>query len=90
MVVLSSVNPSLVNQSVTFTAAITSTLPIPNGQIVTFFDGAAKIGTAPTKNGAASLTASFSIAKTHTIKAKYPGDSFHKPGLGTVMQVVNP
>ena len=69
---------------------VTSTQPIPDGQIVTFYDGATKIGTGTTTGGVASLTTSFSIAKTHTIKAKYPGDTYHKPSSGRMMQIVNP
>jgi hypothetical protein len=83
----SSPNPSLVSQSVTFTATITSSSAIPNGSSVTFYDGTASIGTGATTNGVASLTTSFSKAKTYTIKASY-GDAFRKASAGTVNQVV--
>src|ERR1022692_1838087 len=62
----------------------------PNGEIVTFYDGKTNLGPGATANGVASLTTSFSKAKTHTIKARYPGDAFHKASSGTVDQVVNP
>ncbi len=84
----SSPNPSQVNQTVTFTATMTSTPPVPNGEIVTFYNGKTNLGTGATANGVASLTRSFSKAKTYTIKAKYPGDAFRKPSSGTVKQVV--
>jgi hypothetical protein len=86
----SSPNPSVINQSVTFTATTTSNPPVSDGETVTFYNGAAKIGTGTTTNGVATLATSFSKAKTYTIKASYPGDPFHKASSGTVKQVVNP
>ena len=88
--VTSSLNPSHVNQPVTFTATITSILPVSDGEIVTFYSGIHNLGSSPTTNGRATLTTSFSNAKIYTIKAKYPGSSFRKPSAGTVKQVVNP
>jgi hypothetical protein len=88
--VASSLNPSQVNQPVTFTATVTSRISIPNGSTVTFSNGATKIGTGTTTNGVATLTTSFSTAGKYTIKASYPGDAFHKASSGTVKQVVNP
>jgi hypothetical protein len=84
----SSPNPSQVNQTVTFTATITPTPP--NGELVTFYNGKTELGTGATTNGVATLTASFSEAKTYTIKSTYPGDPFRKPSSATVKQVVNP
>ncbi len=86
----SSPNPSQVNQTVTFTATVTSTPPVPNGEVVTFYNGQTELGTGATTNGAAALTTSFSEAKTYTIKSTYPGDAFRKPSAATVKQVVNP
>jgi len=86
----SSRNPSQVNQTVTFTATITSNPAVPNGEFVTFYNGKANLGTGATANGVASLSTSFSTAKTYTIKASYPGDAFRKASSGTVKQVVNP
>jgi hypothetical protein len=84
----SSVNPSQVGQSVTFTATVTSSPLIPDGETVTFYNGATQIGTGTTTNGVATLTTSFSAAGKYTIKASYPGDAFHKAGSGTVKQTV--
>jgi len=86
----SSPNPSQVNQTVTFTATISSNPPVPNGEVVTFYNGKAEIGTGATTNGVASLTTSFSKAGKYTIKASYPGDAFRKASHGTVKQAVNP
>ncbi len=86
----SSPNPSQINQTVTFTATITSTPAVPNGELVTFYNGKTEIGTGTTTNTVATLTTSFSAAKTYTIKATYPGDPFRKASSGTVKQVVNP
>jgi hypothetical protein len=85
---ISSPSPTHVSQAVTFTATVTPTPP--NGEVVTFLDGKTNLGTSATKNGVASLTASFPAAKTYTIKASYVGDAFRKKSSGTVKLVVNP
>jgi hypothetical protein len=89
-VLTSSPNPSQINQKVMFTATITSAPSVPNGEVVTFYDAKTNLGTGTMINGVASLTTSFSVAKTYTIKASYPGDAFHKASSGTVKQAVNP
>ena len=82
-------SPSHVGQSVTFMANVTWTYgTVPNGEVVTFFDGAIAIGTGTTAGGVATFSASSLSAKTHTIKAKYPGDATFKPSAGKVTQVV--
>jgi Big-like domain-containing protein/VCBS repeat protein len=86
----SSPNPALVNQTVTFTATITSTPSVPNGEVVTFYNGKTELGTGATTNGVATLSTSFAKAKSYTIKASYSGDAFRKASSGTVKQVVNP
>jgi hypothetical protein len=88
-VLTTSVSPSTLGQSVTFTATLTShNATIPNGEIVTFSSGKTTLGTGNITNGVASLTTSFSKAKTYTIKAAYPGDNTFEPSSGTVKQVV--
>ncbi len=84
----SSPNPSAVGQPVTFTATLTSDPPVPDGEVITFANGANILGTGTAKNGVASVTTSFSLAGTHTIKAEYPGDLFHKAITPTVPQHV--
>ena len=85
----SSPNPSQVGQPVTFTATITSSNPIPDGSVVTFYQGAVQIGTDTTTNGVATLTTSFSKAKSYTIKAKFAATGFLKASAGSLTQVVN-
>ncbi|MGA2355760.1 MAG: FG-GAP-like repeat-containing protein [Terriglobales bacterium] len=85
----SSPNPSQVNQTVIFTATITANPAIPNGEIVTFYNGNTSLGTGLTTNGVATLTTSFSAAKAYRIKATYPGDAYHRAASVGVKQVVN-
>jgi hypothetical protein len=72
---VSSLNPSLAGQAVTFTATVSSVAgPPPNGEIVTFTNGSAFLGTAPLNGGAASLTTSSLPVGSLTITATYNGD----------------
>lgn len=89
-VVASSMNPSQVNQTVNFTATVTSTRAIPDGSTVTFYNDKIGLGTGTTTNGMATFATSFSNAKAYSIKASYPGDAFHKSSSATVKQVVQP
>ncbi len=83
-------SPSFVGQSVTFTAAVMWKYgTIPDGELVTFYDGTTAIGTGSTASGVATFTTSSLTAKTHTIKATYAGDGAFLPSTGTVMQIVN-
>jgi hypothetical protein len=89
--ITSSPNPSLLNQSVTFTATVSSTSSsVPNGSTVAFSDGKGQLGTGTITNGIATLTTSFSAAKTYTVRANYLGDVFHQSSSPIVKQVVNP
>ena len=88
---VSSLNPSLVGQAVTFTATVSSSAGAPpNGEIVTFKNGSAVLGTAPLNTGKAQFTTSSLSAGGFTITANYLGDSNFaastSPGL---RQVVN-
>ena len=85
----SSPNPSRVNQTVTFTATISSNPAVPNGETVSFYNGGTSLGTGMTKNGGATLTTSFSAAKAFRIKATYSGDAYHRAASAGVTQVVN-
>jgi len=87
--VTTSGSPTFIGQPVTFTATVTSTYgAIPNGELVTFYDGTTVIGSKLTKSGIAALTTSSLTGKTHTIKAIYAGDVNFKPSSGSVRQVV--
>jgi hypothetical protein len=85
----SSLNPSFVGQSVTFIATVASELGVPDGQLVTFYDGTTLLTSAALAGGKAAYTTSSLSEKTHYIKAKYAGHVFEKPSLGSLMQVVN-
>ncbi len=87
--VTTSGSPSQVGQPVTFTATVTSTKgKIPDGELVTFYDGKTVLGSATLANEQAAYTTSTLSAKTHTIKATYPGDGTFEPSTGSVKQVV--
>ena len=88
--VVTSGSPIFINHPVTFTATITSTYgPIPDGEPVSFYDGAVAIGMGTTARGVATFNTSSLTAKTHTIKASYPGDATFMASSGTVTQLVN-
>jgi Bacterial Ig-like domain (group 3)/Immunoglobulin I-set domain len=87
----SSVNPSAVNQSVTFTAHVTSTAGTPTGT-VTFTDAsngnAILAANVALVGGAASVTTSALTQGSHTIVATYSGDANFATSNGSVVQVV--
>ena len=89
--VTSSLDPSTVGQSVTFTATVaaTSGSNTPTGT-VTFKNGSAALCTAVTlSSGEAACSTSTLTKGKHTIKATYtPGTGF-KTSSGTVVQTVN-
>ncbi|MGA2135796.1 MAG: Ig-like domain repeat protein [Bryobacteraceae bacterium] len=87
----SSGSPSTVGNSVTFTATVRpSSGTIPNGEVVTFYDGASSIGTGITSAGAAALSTSSLPVGTNSITATYSGDSvFQGSTSAAVKQVVN-
>ncbi len=88
-VVTTSGSPSHLGQPVTFTATVRPKQgAIPDGELVTFYDGKTVLGTGATASGVATFTTSSLKAKTHMIKAKYPGDDAFEPSAGDVKQVV--
>ena len=88
--VVTSASPTYAGQPVTFTATVTSTHgPIPNGDLVAFYEGATAISAVPLNSGKAAYTTSSLVGgRTHSITAKYAGDSSFMPSWGTVWQVV--
>jgi hypothetical protein len=87
----SSLNPSVVGQAVTFTATVASSAGTPpNGEIVTFKNGTAVLGTASLSGGVATLTTSSLAAGIFIVTASYGGDTTFaastSPGL---KQLVN-
>ena len=76
-IVNSSLNPSTVGQSVTFTATINVAAPgsgVATGT-VTFMDGAATLGTGTLSSGVAGITTSGLAIGSHSITVAYSGDS---------------
>ena len=70
-------NPSVINQSVTFTATVTATAPAagtPTGT-VTFFDGFTNLGNGPLVAGVATFSTSALTLGTHSITAVYGADT---------------
>jgi hypothetical protein len=88
--VATSGSPSFIGQSVTFTGTVTcGTRAIPDGELLTFYDGTTTLGSVALAGGTAAFTTSVLSVKTHIIKATYVGDANFKPSSGTVTQVVN-
>jgi Bacterial Ig-like domain (group 3)/IPTL-CTERM motif len=88
--VVSSLNPSVVGQAVTFTATVTGTTPTGTVQ---FKDGAANLGAPVTlAGGTAAFTTSSLSAGTHSITAVYSGDaddaSSTSPAVSQLVSVV--
>jgi hypothetical protein len=89
----SSANPSGVGNSVTFTATVapTSGTGTPTGT-VTFLDGTTTLGTGTLNgSGVATFGTSSLTAGSHSITARYQGDSNFTTSTSTALtQVVNP
>jgi hypothetical protein len=88
-IVATSGSPSFVGKPVTFTAHVTAASgTIPNGEMVTFYDGTTTLASVALTSGTATYNTSSLLAKTHTIKAIYSGDVYLKTSTGVVTQVV--
>jgi DNA-binding beta-propeller fold protein YncE len=89
--VTSSLNPSLVGQSVTFTATVSSAYgAIPDGEMVTFKNGGSALGTVALSGGTATLNTSTLTAGPHSITVTYAGDTLFAGSVSAVLaQVVN-
>ena len=91
--VTSSLNPSNLGQSVTFTATVSSTTGGTPTGTVQFKDGGTNLGAAAPLNasGVAQFTTSALTAGSHIITADYSGDSTFLTSTGTLSpnQVVN-
>ena len=91
-VVASNLNPSTVNQSVIFTATVSSSGGTPTGS-VSFSDNGSPIGacTSLALNGNGVATCSFAAltAGAHTILAAYNGSTNFSASSGSVTQNVN-
>jgi len=91
-VLTSSLNPSVVGQSVTFTATAATTgafISFPTGS-VNFYDGGNSIGPGILTNGVATLTTSTLAAGLHQITAAYLGSTTMAPSTSVALpQQVN-
>jgi subtilase family serine protease len=86
----SSLNPSSLGQSVTFTAQITSLTGTPTGS-VTFTDGSTTLATVTLNStGTASTTDTALTVGTHTITATYVPTGSFLASNATLSQQVNP
>jgi len=87
---ISSANPSVFGQPVTFTATVSSAAGIPTGT-VTFLDGATSLGTgALDSSGIATLTTASLAVGAHSITASYGGDANFNPSSSSALsQTVN-
>jgi predicted esterase len=86
----SSLNPSVYEQPVTFTAVVTPAPP--DGETVTFLQGKTVLGTGTLSSGSTTFTIStLTTGGTDNIKAEYPGDaSLASSTSNVVEQVVDP
>jgi hypothetical protein len=91
--VVSSGDPSVYGQAVTFTATVRAVAPAagtPTG-MVSFLDGTTLLGTATLSGGTATLTTSALSAGSHTITARYTADaSFAASTSAALTQTVTP
>jgi autotransporter-associated beta strand protein len=89
---VSSLNPSVYGQAVTFTATVAPVAPAtgtPTGTVM-FLDGTTVLGTGTLSNGVASFTTSTLTAGLHSITASYSGDTMFGPSTSAVLsQMVN-
>lgn len=82
-------SPTYVGQPVTFTATVTSYYgTIPNGETVTFYDGATALASAALVGGTARFATSTLSAKSHFFKASYAGDGGFTASSAKVTQNV--
>ena len=86
---ISDLHPSNYGQSVTFTATVSSTHgPVPDGELVTFFDGTTTLASVSSTSGVASYTTSSLSVANHVIKAIYAGDTTFATSTKSFVQVV--
>jgi hypothetical protein len=86
-VLVSSPNPSVFGQVVTFTTTVSSAGQTPTGK-VWFKDGTTGIGTVVLSSGVATLAASKLAAGTHSITAQYLGDNASAKSTSPVLYQV--
>jgi hypothetical protein len=85
----SSLNPSNVGQSVTFTANVTPQFSGPVNGSVTFYDGTTALKTAALSGGAAKFATSTLTSGSHSITATYNGSGSFDGSSASMTQTVN-
>jgi len=86
--VTASLNPSTYGASVTLTATVSPS--VPNGETLTFYDGATSLGTGKTSGSKATLAISTLAIGSHSITASYPGDANYAASTSSALtQTVN-
>jgi len=86
--VVSSLNPAIVGEQVTFTATFNSSIgPPADGEIVTFREvGALTLATVKIKGGSAYFLTNKLSRGLHNIEAQYAGDAQHWPQTAGIVQ----
>ena len=88
--VVSSLNPSLLNNSVTFTATVVQASGTPSpSDLVQFSYGSTVLGTSTLSGGVASLTTTLMPPGISSVVATFPGDANYNGSNGSVSQTVN-
>ena len=91
--IVSSANPSVYGQSVTFTATVNGVAPMtgtPTGT-VTFVDGTTNLGTITLNAGSATYTTSTLGAGVHDITVTYGGNAYFSPDTSsTLAETITP
>jgi hypothetical protein len=91
MAVTSSANPSTFGQAVTLSASIQTAFGGNATGTITFLDGTTALGTATVSSNAAQLSLSSLSAGSHSIAAKYNGDTNYSGSTSAALtQIVNP
>ena len=88
---VSSANPSIFGQSLTFTATVGAVAPssgTPTGS-VTFMDGSTSLGTITLSSGVATFSTTSLGVATHSITAVYSGDSNFVTSSSSTTETVN-
>ncbi len=84
----SSANPSVVGQSVTFSATVSSANDGPPTGTVKFSDGSNDLGTSALTSGQATFTTSSLSIGSHSITGQYSGDRISSASSGSLTQNV--
>ncbi len=89
VVTLSASSPIVAGQPVVLTATLTSSGTVPTGN-VTFFNGAASLGTSVLTGGIATLSLNSLASGSYSITASYSGDSNNNPATSSPLSITVP